>query len=105
MRSDEAGAVEHRVATAEGAPERRAVQYVSANRVDFDVTQACEAALVPVCGSHGGAGGHKPGNVRADKPGGAGYTDRHNFRVGNLFVPSYTPEPTVTQCRFASPSS
>jgi hypothetical protein len=38
MRSDEAGAVEHRVAAAEGAPERRPVQYVGANRVDLDVT-------------------------------------------------------------------
>jgi hypothetical protein len=43
--------------------------------------------------------------VRADEPGSARYTGRHNFRVGNLFVRSYTPQPTVTQCRYASPFS
>ena len=89
----------------EGAPQRRPVQHVGADRVELDVTQACEAALVPVCDTHGVVGGRKSGHVRADKPGGASYTDRHNFRVGNLFMRSYTPEPTVTQCRFASPSS
>jgi hypothetical protein len=43
--------------------------------------------------------------VRADEAGSARYTVRHNFRVGRLFVRSYTPEPTVTQCRYASPFS
>jgi hypothetical protein len=31
--------------------------------------------------------------VRADEPGGARYTDLHNFRMGNLFVRSYTRSP------------
>jgi hypothetical protein len=38
MGADEAGAVEHGVATPEGAPQRGAVQCVSANRVELDVT-------------------------------------------------------------------
>ena len=97
--------MEHCVAPPEGAPQRRPVEYVGTDGVDLDVTKACEAALLAVCDSHGVVGGRKSGHVRADEPSGAGYTDRHNFRVGNLFLRSYTPEPTVTQCRFASPSS
>ena len=50
--ADEAGAVEHRVAAPEGAPQRRPVQYVGADRVDLDVPKACQAALVPVSDPH-----------------------------------------------------
>ena len=91
--ADEAGAVEHRVAAAEGAPQGRSVEHVRPDRLGIHVAQACQAALLPVCDSHGAASGRKLCHVRADEPGSAGYTDRHNFRVGNLFLRSYTRSP------------
>ena len=93
VRADEAGAVEDRVAAPEGASQRRPVQHIGADRVDLDVAKACQAALVPVRDSHWADIGRKSGHVRADEPSSARYTDRHNFRVGNLFLRSYTRSP------------
>jgi hypothetical protein len=94
--------VEYRLAAPEGAPERGTVEHVRPDGVHGGVTETCEPRLVPVCDSHGSGLRRKSRDMRADEPGSAGYADRHNLRVGKLFVRSYTPQPTVAQCRYAS---
>ena len=53
VRADEAGAVEHGVAAAEGAPQRRAVEHVGPDRLDLRVAEACETRLLPVSDADG----------------------------------------------------
>ncbi len=93
VRAHESGTVEDGVAAAEGPPQRRSVEHVRLDRLGVGVAQACQPRLFPVRDTHRATFGRKFSDVRADEPGGARYTDRHNFRVGNLFVRSYTPGP------------
>jgi hypothetical protein len=102
MRADVPGAVEDDLAPAEGAPQGGAIQHVRSYRLRLDVAQTREPGIITVGHANGLGLGRKLCHVRADEPRGARYADGHNFRVGVLFMPSYTPEPTVTQCRFAS---
>jgi hypothetical protein len=104
-RADEAGRVEDGFAAAKGPPQRAAIEHVRLDRLHLEAAEPVQPGLVAVGHPWRSVGtSRKAGDMRADETGGPGHADSHNFAGLGLFERSYTAQPTVTQCRFASPS-